>query len=665
MGDPETKASCVLPLASGACRRERQNARLRSLAWLSSGLAGLALSGNMVAAADASTNAAVSVPVTKTAPAKAETDLLSLDLDALANTKVTSVSKREEKLTDAPAAITLITQEDIIRSGAKSIPEALRLVPGMEVAQSSASTWQISTRGFQGQWSDSLLVLVDGRSVYTPTFSGVYWDAEDMILEDIDRIEVIRGPGATVWGANAVNGVVNIVSKSAKDTQGALVTVASGTDRNVSSGIRYGAKFNDQTFVRFWGKYDANDDLRLRDNTDANDRWNMIRGGARLDWLPSDVSTFTLQSDVYQGDESPANTVKGANVVGRWTRTLSDTSSLELQTYWDHIDRPTLEKRDTFDVEFQHNFGWGERQTFVWGLNYRLSTDDLSQSSYTFNPAKLTQHLFGAFVQDTISIVPKKLSLTLGTKLEHNDFTGLEVQPSARLAWKPTEKQTVWGAISRAVRTPNRFDTAVVVPIGGGTRILSNPNFQSQTLIAYELGYRIQPIKPLAFDLATYYNTYDRIKNLSFGVPDWQTVNTIKGQNYGFDLSATYQPLESWRLTPFFSYIHSHFNVPAGGMAVVPLDEPQNQVGLRSSVDFAKNWQFDVTGRYVDNWRDQGVPAYVTADVRLAWKATKNIELAIVGQNLVDNIHLEGAAGTGSTAYYIPRSVYGKLTFKF
>lgn len=624
-----------------------------------------ALPGTMALAAEAP---AKSGPAA--APAK-DTDLMSLDLDALANTKVTSVSKREERLADAPAAISVLTGEDIQRSGAKSIPEALRLVPGMQVAQASASLWNISARGFQGQFSDKLLVLVDGRTVYTPTFSGVDWDAQDMVLEDIDRIEVIRGPGATVWGANAVNGVVNIVTKSAKDTQGALVTVSSGTDRNASTAIRYGGALNKELFMRVYGKYDANDNLVLPNGDTANDRWDITRGGFRMDWLPSDVTVGTFQGDIFQGQEHPNATVRGANVLGRWTRTFSPSSSVSLQSYFDHIDRTGgtgTEARDTVDLDFQHNVGWGERQSLVYGLNYRFSRDDLSQvPGVVFLPAKFDQNLFGAFVQDTITLVEKRLDLTVGTKLEHNDFTGVEVQPSARLAWKPTERHTVWGAVSRAVRTPNRYDTAVAfnfVP-GAPPVLMGNPNFRSETLMAYELGYRLQAAKNLSFDLSGYYHDYDEIKGVDFGT--FSTQNSVQGRTYGADLSASYQPFAYWRLTPFFSFITSDFTLPAGNYAVIPLDQPKHQAGLRSAVDFAKNWQFDVTGRFVDEWKSQNVPSYVTFDVRLAWQATKNLQLAVVGQNLAEKRHIEAGAGGGAAfpVEAVSRSVYGKLTLKF
>lgn len=621
-------------------------------------------------------------------PTLASTALADLDIKELMNVSVTSVSKKAEPLASAASAISVISQQDLQRSGAKSIPEALRLVPGMDVAQLSASTWAISARGFQGEFANKLLVLMDGRSVYTPSFSGVYWDVQDTLMEDIERIEVIRGPGATVWGANAVNGVVNIITKSARETQGGLATLSGGSERNVAAAGRYGGKIGDETFYRIYGKYDLYDDLDDSSGSNSEDGWNVVRSGFRMDWLPTEAVTGTLQGDTYYGEGDDRTEVDGGNVLGRWTRTLSETSQVSVQAYYDRTFRDTtmkVESRDTADLDIQHNFAWGERQSIVWGGEYQFTSDHLyghsagsgGANSMNFDPARLDANTFSAFVQDTVSLIQDRLDLTLGSKIEHNDYTGVEYQPSVRLAWKPTHRHTVWGAISRAVRTPNRYDTASTPGEGGGG-LTGNPDLLSEVLWAYEVGYRIEPTSGLSLDLATFFNDYDRLVGIvsesnssslpsGGGKPGGQGAdgvsrfeNNIPGYSYGGEISLTWKPVTNWRLTAFYSYIHGIFDVPESTRSVVTLDAPQNQVGLRSAIDLGRNWQFDVIGRFVDEWRSQDVPAYFTCDARLAWSPSPRFQISLVGQNLVEDYHREA-----SSTQEVPRSVYAKVTVNF
>jgi iron complex outermembrane receptor protein len=624
----------------------------------------------------------------------ASSALADLGIEELMNVSVTSVSKKAEPLADAASAISVITQEDLQRSGAKSIPEALRLVPGMDVAQLSASSWAISARGFQGEFANKLLVLMDGRSVYTPSFSGVFWDVQDTLMEDIERIEVIRGPGAAVWGANAVNGVVNIITKGSQETQGGLATLSGGSELNVAAAGRYGGKINDEAFYRIYGKYDLYDHLDHSSTSNSDDGWNVIRSGFRVDWLPTEAVTGTLQGDTYYGEGDDQTEVEGGNVLGRWTRTLSETSQLSVQAYYDRTFRDTtmkVESRDTADLDIQHNFAWGERQSIVWGGEYQFTSDHLyghstgsdGGNSMSFDPDRLDANTFSAFVQDTVSLIQDRLALTLGSKIEHNDYTGMEYQPSVRLAWKPTHRQTVWGAISRAVRTPNRYDTAST-PREGGGGLTGNPDLLSEVLWAYELGYRIEPTSSLSIDLATFFNDYDRLVGIvsesdsssptsgggptsgssSAGDKGEDGVSTFKnnipGYSYGGEISLTWKPVYNWRLTAFYSYIHGVFDVPESTRSVVTLDAPQNQVGLRSSLDLGRNWQFDVVGRFVDEWRSQDVPAYFTCDARLAWSPSPRLQISLVGQNLVEDYHREA-----SSTREIPRSVYAKVTVNF
>ena len=427
---------------------------------------------------------------------------LDLPLEDLLSMEVTSVSKKKQRLTEAAAAVFVITQEDIRRSGVTSIPEALRLAPGLQVAKIDANKWAISSRGFNTQFVNKLLVLIDGRSVYTPSYSGVYWDAQDTLLEDIDRIEVIRGPGATLWGANAVNGVINIITKQAGDTQGGLMVASAGNEEKVIAGLRYGAELNKNTHGRLYLKFNERDSSYAPGLDDeAGDDWKSLRGGFRIDSQPSDKDRWTVQGDVYEADENQtlnlwrdpsdpsnlnfapfyldANTAdeiesSGWNLLTRWDHLLSNTSNITLQLYYDHTKRAEnflLQEQDTLDIDFQHQLEVFGNHDLVWGLGYRHIEDEFSNTYIVaFLPDSGSSDLFSAFLQDEIELLPDRLRLTLGSKFEQNDFTGFEVQPSARLIWLPTERSTLWGSVSRAVRTPSRLEDRLP------DRVTNHPN---------------------------------------------------------------------------------------------------------------------------------------------------------------------------------------------
>lgn len=643
-------------------------------------------------------------------------DLTRLSIEDLMNIQVTSF-RRPVPFSESPAAISVLTQEDIRRSGATSIPEALRLVPGLEVARVDSHQWAISSRGFNDVFANKLLVMIDGRSIYTPLFSGVFWDVQDTMLEDIDRIEVIRGPGATLWGANAVNGVINIITKSAKETQGTLITAGGGTEERGFGAFRYGGKINDEVFYRVYGKYFSRDDLVLPDGGgDANDASEMGRGGFRLDWQPSDPNLFTLQGDIYGGQMEQTFTrlspmpdltgmyslyndrdkfnVNGGNVLGRWTHTISDESSFSLQTYYDRTFRDTdifTEKRDTFDVDFQHRFPLGERQDIVWGGGYRLSDDDVGNTfDISMHPKNRTTQLFSTFLQDQISIVPKRLFLTLGSKFEHNDFTGFEFQPGARLLWTPHERHSVWASVSRAVRTPSRAEDDVRInqqpgPAPGSiVALFGDRSFESEELVAYELGYRVQPLDQLSFDLATFYNDYHNLRTLVPGNPFIETSpapphliipfgagNDLTGETYGAEISATWQALDWWRWTASYTYLQ--MQIHAGSSRPDHLSEramegssPHHQVSLRSRMDLPNNIELDGAIRYVDVLPALNVKSYMTMDLRLAWRPRPNVEISVTGQSLFDDRHLEFAPTTIATQKAeVERAVYGKVTWSF
>jgi iron complex outermembrane recepter protein len=634
---------------------------------------------------------------------------------------VTSASKRPETVLDAAASIFVITGEDIRRSGVTSIPEALRLSPGVEVARQDAHTWAISSRGFNDEFANQLLVLIDGRSVYTPLFAGVYWDVQDLMLEDVDRIEVIRGPGATLWGANAVNGVINITTKSAKDTQGWLVTAGGGTEE-YGGAVRYGAKLHENGYLRVYAKWFDRDESKLPNGQDANDAWSISRGGFRYDWLPNTDNAITLQGDLYYGalDQSVTQAmlppmyamqnnedvdVKGANVLGKWVHNFANESELALKVYYDHTWRDRVvfaETRNTFDIDLQHRIKVGNRNDIVWGLGYNVTSDELDNTfMVSFNPAERTTHLVSGFVQDEITLIEDKLRLTLGTKVEHNDYTGWEVQPSARLSYNVTKNQTAWLSASRAISTPSRAEhnirinrqviPAAFSPAGADTVISLNGSeaMESKQLIGFELGYRVQAFdERFTTDIATFYNIYDKQRSIEGpGAPDLASYpgtvtlpftigNNIDGETYGFEVANTLKATDWWRIRANYSFLKINLHLQANstdplGLEGAEHDSPTHQIGLRSLMDLhtligIEKHALELDGgfRYVDSLSNRGVPSYIVGDVRLGWRY-KGWEFSITGQNLFDT-HQEFAPSYIPTqATEVETSVFAKVTFRY
>lgn len=626
-----------------------------------------------------------------------------LTVEELMDIDVTSASKHPEKLSAAAAAIAVLTPEDIHRSGATSIPELLRLVPGLDVARVDSHTWAISSRGFNDIFANKLLVMIDGRTVYTPLFSGVYWDVQDTFLEDIDRIEVVRGPGAALWGANAVNGVINIITKSARETQGLFASAGGGWEERGFVSARYGVKLSDSAFLKVYGKYFDRDSSALPDGTQAHDAWNMYRGGFRLDWEPSIENSLTLQGDIYAGRQKQTYTtpmrlfpfvqtidstdkVAGGNVLGRWSHIFSPDSELTLQTYYDRTVRETAifgEKRDTGEIDLQHRFPLGGRQQIIAGLGYRVTHDDFRNTlNVTLSPASRTLSLFSAFLQDEISIVPDRFRLTLGSKFEHNDFTGFEVQPSARVLWTPGNRQSVWASVSRAVRTPSRVESDVrlnfppPVPLRPGSiTVFGNPEMASEKLVAYELGYRIQPADQLTLDLAAFYNDYDHLRTVepssSGPVSPSDLANNLFGETYGAEIAVTAQVVQAWRLEGGYSYLQAHLHRKRGSNdasteTTAEGSSPHHQFFIRSHIDLGEHVRFDSTLRYVDALPAPNIPSYLTVDLRIAWAPTKNLEFAVVGQNLLHDRHPEFAPTFIVTPQTeVERSVYAHVVWQF
>ena len=640
-------------------------------------------------------------------------DLSDLSLEELVNIQVTSVSKKQTDLFRSPAAVYVITQEDIRRSGLNSIPELLRMVPGLDVARIDASHWAIGARGFNDQYANKLLVLIDGRSVYSPEFAGVYWSVQDMPLEDIERIEVIRGPGATLWGANAVNGVINIITKSAKDTQGGLVSVTYGTEDQPSTTVRYGGKIGTNLFYRVYTKYFNRDNFVDSAGHDTADQWDASRGGLRLDWEASDINRLTFQGDYYQNNtgetvDQPILTApfvnranftddnEGGNVLGRWTHDFSETSQLTLQTYYDHArqeDAPIVLATDTYDFDLQHRFSLGERNDIVWGVGYRYQVEDITTSFFaTVTPQHTDQQVFSAFLQDEITVVPDRLHLTLGSKLEHNDFTGFEVEPSGRLSWTPSTNQTVWAAVSRAVRTPSPLDRGILQnrsvsepPLSPPILIaeFGNPNFKSEELLAYELGYRVKPSKPLSLDATAFYDVYDHLRNFTQGAPQFVSTpapphvlipltidNSMSGETYGTEFLAEWRATDDWKLVASYTLLQMHVHPNIAGRSFSD-DSPQNQFQVRSYLNLPHNFELNGAVYYVDQIKpvlgsaETRIPAYVRLDLGLTWQPTKSLEIGIWGQNLLDNQHSEFTSYKTTVLTEVPRGVLGKITWRF
>lgn len=648
-------------------------------------------------------------------PAAASQDVAStagalkhLSIEELMDIEVTSVSRAPETLSSAAAAVSVITNEDVRRSGATTIPEALRGVPGLHVARRNSNSWAVSSRAFSSINSEKLLVLSDTRSIYTPLVSGVRWDVQDYLMEDIERIEVIRGPGASLWGSNAVNGVISITSRHARDTQGTFFSATVGTEEQASAAARYGGKFGESGFFRVFAQY-SDRDSTFRPGSPTSDDWRIGHGGFRADWDASDSDALTLQGDVYSaniGQFGPSTSIigrpgptgdlqmdaSGGNVLGRWRRDLGGGSDLQLRAYFDstHRDDPSfVDDLETFDLDLQHRYVALARHEIVWGLNFRY-TDNSNRSKgiFALEPEDSRDQLIGGFAQDQFAI-SDALRLTVGTKLEHNDFSGFEVQPTVRLAWDVAPGQNAWAAVSRAVRVPTRLERDIaieVTPPGSNPRgvLLGNDDFEAEELLAYELGYRWQPLEVLGLDLALFQNRYEGLASLEFGTPvlDPQTGvvtvpvvnrNLTDARSEGAELLATYSARDNWRLIASYSYIYLDMQPHGQDLnrgAFLEDATPRQQFSLRSLLDLPGRLQLDAQFRHSTQLeRDPltpsgpGIDAYSELDVRLAWQASEQLELSLVGQNLLHDHHLE--FGTPATRGEIERSVYGKAAWRF
>ncbi len=641
-------------------------------------------------------------------------DLTTRSMEDLMNVEVTSVSKTEQKLSQTASAVFVISQEDIRRSGATNIPDLLRMVPGVDVAQINASSWAISVRGFNGQYSNEVLVMVDGRSVYTPTFGGVYWDVLDLPLEDIERIEVVRGPGGSIWGANAVNGVINVITKNSADTQGGMAVAGGGNLDQGFGTAEYGGHLGEHADYRVYGKYFNQAALPASDGQYGADSWHVLRSGFRLDAAPSSKDTLAFTGDLYSGLEGsrvnlPSASYSAAEISNAqadvsggffqadWKHTDSARSDTALQISFDHYhhDDVITDVRSTLNIDFQHHFAWKDRHNIIWGLGYRFSSEaSIGSFALTLDPANLNTQLFNSFIQDEIALVPDKLFLTVGTKLEHNYYTGFSLLPTVRVAWTVNPYNMLWAAFSRAVVTPNSDETATVGNVGGGlgpggipilVHVVGNPNFQNETLTAYEMGYRAAVGSRLSVEMAAYYNDYTNLQTVEpTGPPLFETLpppphlvvpetfqNLLYAETHGGEVSANFRVTNRWTLNAGYALeqIHAHLRSgshDATSVAVAQGSSPANSAQLRSRLDLGHGVSWDASAYFVGRLDGEGVPSYTRVDTGVTWQCTKALSFSLVGQNLLRNDHLEFGSAFGFVVpSLIKRSAYAKITWHF
>jgi iron complex outermembrane receptor protein len=618
----------------------------------------------------------------ETGPTSVE-DLRGLSIDELAQIKVTSVSKSPQPISDAAAAIYVITHDDIIRSGAISVPEMLRLAPNLDVIQVSASQYIITARGFSGNQSDQnfsnkILVLIDGRTVYSPLYSGVYWDMQDVLADDIERIEVISGPGATLWGANAVNGVINIITRGASQTQGGLVDVAAG-DLGTAITLQYGGQIGQNVTYRLYAKSFNEYQTNTANGAGAGDGWSKPQGGFRLDWKPSASDSLTLQGDGYKGEETqpgqPNQNLSGGDVVARWNHQWASGGNLQVQAYFDRTDRGTAGTSagfalNTYDLDVQDGLAIGPYNDVVVGGGLRVSNYTITGTgSLLFSPASRTLDLSNIYAQDTLSIT-SRLKLIGGIKLEDDPYTGVVALPDLRLSWKATDELLVWAAASRAIRSATPFDRDVVEKIGPTVFLIGGPDFEPETLTAYQLGARAQPSSRLTISVAAFYNVYDHLKNIAVapgGFLPLRWGNMMQGQTYGAEVWGNYQVTSWWRVSASFNELAERLRFAPGASQLTGIaqagDDPAHQATLRSSFEMAHGFTFDADLRYVSALPNPQVPAYVELDSRLGWNITPRIQIALSGFNLLHASHFEFPASEGATA--IPRTFLAQLRWHF
>jgi iron complex outermembrane receptor protein len=603
-------------------------------------------------------------------------ELRNLSLDQLAQIQVTSVSKVAEPLSDAPAAIYVITHEDIIRSGATSLPEMLRLAPNLEVSQINSTSYAISARGFNvgdnASLSNKLLVLIDGRSVYSPMFGGVYWDMQVVEPENVDRIEVISGPGAALWGSNAVNGVINIITRSSSETQGGLLTLGAGNlERDV--GLQYGGRISPELTYRVHGEFSSFSSYPQSNGSSADDAWSRPSGGFRLDWNKPDDS-ISVQGDLLTSQQEPGGFIRGSDAAADWHHDFGNGSKLQLLAYFDNESRANNNSSsfnvDTYDIELQHNFTVAGWNNIVWGAGERAIAYTFENTTLALVPPKQTLNLANMFAQDTISL-SSRLKLTLGLKLEDEPYANWQPMPSVRIAWKATNDVLVWGAISRALRSPTPVDANLREYAGTLDVLNGSTAFRPEALTAYEIGTRVQLTSKASISVSTYYDVYDDLRTIDnatnpSGLP-YQFGNLMTGRVYGVEAWGNYQVTSWWRLSAGFNLLHEDLTFLPGALTAVGLafvaNDPNQQATLHSSMNLGEDVTWDAYLREVASLSHPQVPGYAELDTRIGWNVTKTLQLSLAGFNLLHAQHMEFLEGGVTTE--VPRSVLAQARIRF
>ena len=631
-------------------------------------------------------------------------DFADLSLEELMSIEVTSVAGVEQQWFKTPAAMYVITGDDIRRTGHRSIAEALRLVPGMNVARLDSSAWAISSRGFNGLFANKLLVLIDGRTVFDPLFSGTFWDVQDTVLDDVDRIEIIRGPGATLWGANAVNGVINVTTKSSQETQGLYVSGGGGDEDAGFATVRYGDRFSDNVYYRVWGKYHNHDSFKSLSGGDGPDDWDMSRAGFRVDIAGDEDINIVLDGALYnlgrKGESFRLPTpghltntavvgdtrASGGHLLAKVKQAKGDGSGWDVQGYYDRTNRVGAidfeVNRDTFDLDARHYFRLDPVHEIIWGLGYRHTRDRTDASTVlSYVPSDRSADTFSGFIQDTITFVPDALFLMIGSKFEHNDFSGFEYQPSARLSWTPDENQTIWAAVSRPVRTPARTEdnvrflfafvdsglisggppSGVFLPITS----VGNPDVGAEEVTVYEMGYRVRLVEDLSIDTTAFYNEYRQLLAARDGGLVRLFGNRSTAETYGLEVALSWHPKANWNLAASYSFleVQTHGDVfdDFEGLS------PHHTVKITSFLDVTDDLEVNAALYYVDSLPAANVDAYFRLDLGMTWRPTDQLEIAVWGQNLLDSQHLEFVDSFGFVAAptEVERGLYVQATLRY
>lgn len=655
------------------------------------------------------------------AAVEAAADLADLGIEQLMNMEVSTASKKQQKLTETASAVFVLTSDDIKRSGATTLPELLLKTPGVFGGQVNSHASAIGIRGLGGQWTNNLLVLIDGRSVYTRTFSGVYWDSYNIPLEDIDRIEVIRGANAALWGANAVNGVINILTKTSSATQGTLLRATAGTEGNSDIAVRQGGSLGEFGFGRVYASGERHGDSDLYGGGNADDHWRASRAGFRADWDLRSGDRLTLQGDASQSNThsphlTPSQLVSGNvapidlgvrspasshahSLLANWTHAYALTSEWSVQLDWSHTDRNEFVSlcEDNVNLNVQHRFQPVAQHDVVWGFSTLYRRDRSDPTDYfRFDPSDSSDTHSSLFFQDEVALADNQYHLIVGSRFEHDPFNGWEMQPNLRALWNISEEQKVWAAVSHSARTPSRVDRDVVTSIPLTVNVPSfgivpttiavqgNPDFKTEKTLSYELGYRIRPTDSISFDLALFHSHYTDMRSIELGniVPGPTGVaislpmgNSMESETKGGELTANWAVYNDWRLQAFWSELRVHITNP--GSALNPDygysgAYPERQVGLRSDWDLAPRWSFNLQLKYVSEQpapfnqsliRGGKTPAFIDTDLRIAWQVTNELELALVGKNLFDNSRLEFSSESGAALTETRQAAYLRATW--